>query len=75
MPSFIPPESRILYPVLGSNLIETRLRAMSSSLHVYGHSHVNRNVVIDGVNYVNNALGYPAETRISARRLQCIHEG
>jgi Icc-related predicted phosphoesterase len=75
MPSFIPPESRILYPVLGSDLIERRLRAMSSSLHVYGHSHVNRNVVIDGVSYVNNAFGYPAETRISARRLLCIHDG
>jgi predicted phosphodiesterase len=75
MPSFIPPEGRILYPVLGSGLIEWRLRAMSTSLHVYGHSHVNRNVVLDGVHYVNNALGYPAETRISARRLLCIHEG
>jgi predicted phosphodiesterase len=61
--------------VLGSDLIERRLRAMSSSLHVYGHSHVNRNVVIDGVSYVNNAFGYPAETRISARRLLCIHDG
>lgn len=75
MPSFIPPESRTLYPVLGSDLIERQLRAMSSSLHVYGHSHVNRNVVIDGVQYVNNAFGYPAETRIAARRLLCIHEG
>jgi len=41
---------------------------------VYGHSHFNRRVQIDGVTYVNNALGYPNESRIAARRLVSIHE-
>ena len=30
--------------------------------------------VIDGVRYVNNAFGYPGETRIAAKRLLCLHE-
>lgn len=74
MPSFIPREKRLLYPVLGSALLEGQLRALNSSVHIYGHSHVNRSIDIDGVSYINNALGYPTETRIAARSLSCIHE-
>jgi predicted phosphodiesterase len=74
MPEYISDEGRMLYPVLGSRRIEARLRRLGARIHVYGHSHVNRDVEIDGVRYVNNAFGYPRETRIAARRLLCIHE-
>lgn len=73
MPSYIPCVSRQLYPVLGSTGLDRELRALKSSLHVYGHSHVNRNVTIDGVTYINNAFGYPSETFITSKRLVCIH--
>jgi hypothetical protein len=43
-------------------------------MHVYGHSHINRRVEIDGVSYINNAFGYPSETAITSKRLLCIHE-
>lgn len=69
MPAGIPAEQRMLYPILGSNRIESELRALKSSLHVYGHSHVNRTKTIDGVAYVNNAFGYPHEDRITSKRL------
>ena len=74
MPSYIPARHRLVYPVLGSSLIEEQIRVLRSGLHVYGHSHVNRDMGLDGVRYVNNALGYPSETRISGRRLACIYE-
>jgi Icc-related predicted phosphoesterase len=74
MPHFIPQAKRLLYPVLGSELIEQQLRNAKSSMHVYGHSHVNRAITIDGVKYVNNAFGYPQETWIAAKRLLCIYE-
>jgi hypothetical protein len=74
MPSYIPPERRMLYPVLGSTRIEEQIRALQPDIHVYGHSHVNRRVTLDGIDYVNNALGYPQETRIAARELVCIHD-
>lgn len=74
MPSHIPPERRMLYPVLGSTRIEDQIRVLQPDIHVYGHSHVNRRVTLDGIDYVNNALGYPQETRIAARELVCIHE-
>jgi predicted phosphodiesterase len=73
MPPYIPPAKRMLYPVLGSTRLEEQLRAMKSRIHVYGHSHVNRRIDIDAVTYINNAFGYPDETRISAKELLCIH--
>ncbi|MFL6623909.1 MAG: metallophosphoesterase [Sulfurifustaceae bacterium] len=74
MPHYIPPDKRILYPVLGTSRLEAQLRALGSRIHVYGHSHVNRQVTIDGVRYINNAFGYPSETRITAKQLLCVWE-
>jgi predicted phosphodiesterase len=74
MPAYIPAERRMLYPVLGSTRIEEQVRRLQPDIHVYGHSHVNRRVRLEGIDYVNNALGYPQETRIAARELVCIHE-
>ena len=74
MPGFIPRESRALFPVLGTVRLEAQLRGLNADLHVYGHSHVNRHVSIDGVSYINNAFGYPSETGIASKSLMCIHE-
>lgn len=74
MPARIPREKRIIYPVLGTTLLDRQLRRLGSHTHIYGHSHVNRNVEIDGVTYINNAFGYPQETRIAKKELVCIHE-
>jgi predicted phosphodiesterase len=73
MPDYIPVDKRVLYPVLGTTRLERRIRELKSNIHVYGHSHVNRRTDIDGVTYVNNAFGYPHETRIAAKQLACIH--
>ena len=74
MPNYIPPDKRIIYPVLGSSMLDVQLRAAGSNMHVYGHSHVNRQVCIDEVTYINNAFGYPTETRSAAKQLLCVHE-
>lgn len=73
MPSYIPSSKRFLYPVLGSAQLDEQVRACNAKIHVYGHSHVNRRVDIGGVTYVNNAFGYPRETRIAAKKLLCVH--
>jgi len=73
MPIFIPPEKRNIYPVLGSDKLERLIRQIGSDMHVYGHSHVNRDVVIGGVHYINNAFAYPHEERIAAKALRCIY--
>jgi predicted phosphodiesterase len=74
MPRFIPSAAQALYPVLGSKQLDVQLRRLKSDIHVYGHSHVNRQVKIDGVSYINNAFGYPNESRITSKRLMCIRE-
>jgi hypothetical protein len=42
MPEYIPSAHGVLYPVLGSVQLERQLRRFNPSIHVYGHSHVNR---------------------------------
>lgn len=74
MPVFIPSAKKLLYPVLGCVQLERQLRRLNPNIHVYGHTHVNRHVKIDGVSYINNAYGYPSETSITSKRLMCIHE-
>jgi predicted phosphodiesterase len=74
MPDFISERNRVVYPVLGSVLLERQIRQIRSDIHVYGHTHVNRRVDIDGTAYINNAFGYPSEARITAKRLLSIHE-
>jgi hypothetical protein len=73
MPPHIPADLKMLYPILGSVHLDKQVRALRSDIHIYGHSHVNRRLLIDGVTYINNAFGYPQETRIASKRLLCIH--
>jgi predicted phosphodiesterase len=74
VPALLPRKYRMLDPVLGSEDLDTELRRFSPDIHVYGHSHINRSLRIDGVRYVNNAYGYPQEERIASKRLLCIQE-
>ena len=74
MPPFIPCAGRLLYPILGCTQLDRQLRRLNADIHVYGHSHVNRHVKIDGVRYINNAFGYPSETWITSKGLMCIYE-
>lgn len=74
MPDRIPMDRRRVYPVLGSEALGEQLRELGPDIHVYGHSHVNRDVEIEGIRYVNNAFAYPRETRIARKRLYCIWE-
>ena len=50
------------------------MRGLHPRIHVYGHSHVNRHVTIDGISYINNAFGYPSESWIKSKGLMCVHE-
>jgi predicted phosphodiesterase len=73
MPERIPEKHRRLYPILGTAQLDTQIRQLGSSMHIYGHSHVNRHVTIDGITYINNAFGYPSEAHFTAHELLLIH--
>ncbi|HEY6330021.1 MAG TPA: hypothetical protein VI756_11840, partial [Blastocatellia bacterium] len=47
--------------VAGSVSLDRQIRVLSPEVHVFGHSHINCDKVIDGVRYVQNALLYPRE--------------
>ncbi|KAA6374506.1 MAG: hypothetical protein EZS28_029966, partial [Streblomastix strix] len=47
--------------VVGSITLEQQVRSLGSTVHCYGHTHINQERVIDGIRYVQNALGYPRE--------------
>lgn len=72
MAATVPPSVRMLFPILGTTRLEARIRALAPDIHVYGHSHLNRNREIDGITYINNAFGYPGEARIARKELLCI---
>ena len=74
VPAYVPREHRALDPVLGSAGLDKQLRQFRPAIHVYGHSHINRAVRIDGVEYVNNAFGNPQESMIASKQLLCIAE-
>jgi len=74
IPDYVPRNYRYLFPVMGADILERQIRQLGASIHVYGHSHVNRRITLDGVTYVNNAFGYPSEVRTTAKRLLCIYE-
>lgn len=74
IPGFVPKNVKALFPVMGSTVLEEQLRTLKAAIHIYGHSHFNRDVRHKGIRYINNALGYPYETRITRKRLLCLGE-
>jgi len=47
--------------VVGSKELDDQVRRLHSKVHVFGHTHINWNEVIEGVHYVQRALRYPTE--------------
>ncbi|HVG18095.1 MAG TPA: metallophosphoesterase [Blastocatellia bacterium] len=58
--------------VAGCKLLESQIRQLKSVTHLFGHSHINRDCVIDGVRYVQNALSYPRERYVAGLSLKEI---
>ncbi len=58
--------------VAGCGWLDTQLRSLNSAVHVFGHSHINCDRVLDGVRYVQNALRYPSERKSSTPSLKRV---
>ena len=74
MPVGVPIKRRNVYPVLGSEALGLQVKQLNSTIHVYGHSHVNQAIDLDDIHYVNNAFAYPSESYIARKQLKCIFE-
>ncbi len=64
-PDLLPPREYLFFKALpqvaGSVLIEKQIRQLGSNIHVFGHSHIKRDLLIEGIRYVQNPLSYPRE--------------
>jgi hypothetical protein len=57
----LPEYRRFLPKVIGSWRLEEQIRRLKSHIHVFGHTHIPWNMMIDGVQYVQMCLKYPKE--------------
>ena len=64
-PELIPPVEGLRFKELprvsGTLRLDRQLRAAGSRLHLFGHTHIAWDAVIDGVRYVQRPLAYPHE--------------
>lgn len=76
MPSGMPQRFKYLYPIMGSAALDKQIRTLQATkhLHIYGHSHLNRNLIVKNIEYTNNAFGYPSEGHIAQKQLKQIYE-
>lgn len=49
--------------VAGSTRLEEQLREIGADIHIFGHSHIPCDKIIDGVRYIQQPLAYPKERR------------
>lgn len=61
----LPPKSvlwiKYLPKVVGTTKLDEQIRKIGSNIHVFGHTHIVWNEMVDGVQYVQMCLKYPRE--------------
>lgn len=60
--------------VVGCTGLDEQIRAIGSHLHVFGHSHIRCDRVIEGIRYVQYSLRYPGERFFSSCPVKIISE-
>jgi len=60
--------------VAGTLALDRQIRALNAVTHVFGHSHIDVDQVIEGVRYVHHAFDYPRGERESKDPLKQILE-
>jgi hypothetical protein len=60
--------------VAGTLALDRQVRALNAVTHVFGHSHIDFDQVIEGVRYVQHAFDYPREKGWSKEPLKQIWE-
>ena len=72
----LPPTERLRFKglpkVAGCSDLDGQIRRLPSVVHVFGHSHIGCDRVIDGVRYIQNPLRYPRERTTDAFPVKVI---
>ena len=66
------PEKRFLLEpllsrVVGSNVLESQIRRLQPSLHLFGHTHIPIDLELDGIRYLQYPLGYSREAEMQCK--------
>jgi len=77
-PDLLPPnillKDKTLPLVVGHKALHQQLLKIKPVVHVYGHTHINGEKVIDGIRYVQHALGHPRERELWYRSFERKYE-
>jgi predicted phosphodiesterase len=60
--------------VAGAPALDRQIRSLNAAIHVFGHSHIDFDQVIEGVRYIHHALDYPRSEVWSKEPLKQIWE-
>jgi Calcineurin-like phosphoesterase len=60
--------------VAGAPSLDCQIRAINAAAHVFGHSHIDFDQVIEGVRYIHHAFDYPRDKGWSKEPLKLIYE-
>jgi hypothetical protein len=60
--------------VAGAPALDRRIRALNAAIHVFGHSHIDFDQVIEGIRYVHHAFDYPRGEELPKEPLKQIWE-
>ena len=75
----LPPAERLKFKglpkVAGCAALDAQIRHVQARMHVFGHSHISCDRVIDGVRYIQNPLRYPRERTGSDFPIKIILDG
>jgi predicted phosphodiesterase len=58
--------------VAGCTGLDAQIRTLNARIHVFGHSHISCDCIIDGVRYVQNPLRYPRERTVATFPIKII---
>jgi hypothetical protein len=60
--------------VAGAPALDRQIRALNAVIHVFGHSHIDFDQMIEGVRYIHHAFDYPRGEGYSKEPLKQIWE-
>jgi hypothetical protein len=63
LPSVSTMMNKTISLVVGVPELDIQIRKLGSSIHVFGHTHMNVDTSISKVRYVQNAFGHPSERK------------
>jgi len=77
-PELLPARNHILLKqlikVCGHSELDRLVRSIGSSVHLFGHTHISRDMTVQDVRYIQNPRGYPREYWLADVKLMCLHE-